>query len=94
MRDRELAGRRRRRFRATTDSQHSFPVASNVLARQFAQPTDFLERYHKRSNVETTFSMIKRKFGDSLRSKSDVAMTNEVLAKVLCHNLAVLIHEM
>lgn len=55
---------------------------------------DFLEHYHKRSNVETTFSMIKRKFGDSLRSKSDVAMTNEVLAKVLCHNLVVLIHEM
>jgi hypothetical protein len=55
---------------------------------------DFLAHYHKRSNVETTFSMIKRKFGDSLRSKTDVAMTNEVLAKILCHNLVVLIHEM
>jgi putative transposase len=39
MRDRELAGRRRRRGRATTDSRHAFPVAPNVLARQFAQPT-------------------------------------------------------
>jgi hypothetical protein len=38
--------------------------------------------------------MIKRKFGGSLRSKSDVAMTSEVLAKLLCHNLVVLIHEM
>ena len=55
---------------------------------------DFLAHYHKRSNVETTFSMIKRKFGDSLRSKTDTAMTNEVLAKVLWHNLVVLIHEM
>jgi len=54
----------------------------------------FLAHYHKRSNVETTFSMIKRKFGDSLRSKSDTAMVNETLAKVLCHNLVVLIHEM
>jgi len=27
---------------------------------------DFLSHYHKRSNVETTFSMIKAKFGDSL----------------------------
>jgi len=55
---------------------------------------EFLECYHKRSNVETTFSMIKRKFGDSLRSKTDVAMVNEALCKILCHNLVVLIHEM
>jgi len=55
---------------------------------------DFLERYHKRSNVESTFSMMKRKFGDGLRSKTDVAMVNEALCKVLCHNLVVLIHEM
>ena len=38
MRQHGLAGRRRRRFRATTDSCHTLPVASNVLARQFAQP--------------------------------------------------------
>jgi len=37
---------------------------------------------------------IKRKFGDSLRSKTDTAQVNETLAKVLCHNLVVLIHEM
>lgn len=55
---------------------------------------EFLLHYHKRSNVESTFSMIKRKFGDSLRSKTDTAQVNETLAKVLCHNLVVLIHEM
>lgn len=38
--------------------------------------------------------MMKRKFGDSLRSKTDTAMTNETLCKVLCHNLVVLIHAM
>jgi transposase InsO family protein len=38
MRQRGLAGRRRRRFRATTDSHHTLPVAANVLDRQFAQP--------------------------------------------------------
>jgi transposase len=54
---------------------------------------DFLQHYHKRSNVESTFSMMKRKFGDSLRSKTDVAMVNETLCKILCHNLVVLIHE-
>jgi transposase len=55
---------------------------------------EFLQHYHKRSNVESTFSMMKRKFGDSIRSKTDTAMTNETLCKVLCHNLVVLIHEM
>jgi hypothetical protein len=38
--------------------------------------------------------MIKRKFGDAVRSKTDTAMVNEALLKVLCHNLVVLIHEM
>ena len=55
---------------------------------------EFLAHYHKRSNVESAFSMMKRKFGDSLRSKTDTAMVNETLCKVLCHNLVVLIHEM
>jgi transposase InsO family protein len=35
MRVRGLAARRRRRFRVTTQSRHSFPLAPNVLARQF-----------------------------------------------------------
>jgi len=47
----------------------------------------------KRSNVESTFSMIKRKFGDAVRSRTDVAMVNETLCKVLAHNLCVLIQE-
>ena len=50
--------------------------------------------YHKRSNVETTFSMVKGKFGDSLRSKSDTGQVNEILLKFLCHNICVLIQEM
>jgi len=52
---------------------------------------DFLHHYHRRSNVETTFHMIKSKFGSRIRSKSGVAMVNEVLCKVLCHNLCVLV---
>lgn len=51
----------------------------------------FLQHYHKRSNVETVFSMIKGKFGDAVRSKTDVAQANEVLCKVLAHNLCVLV---
>jgi transposase len=52
---------------------------------------EFLESYHKRSNVESTFSMIKAKFGASVRSKTPVAQMNEVLCKVICHNLCVLV---
>jgi transposase len=48
---------------------------------------EFLQHYHKRSNVESTFSMIKAKFRDHVRSKTDTAMINEVLCKILCHNI-------
>lgn len=54
----------------------------------------FLSRYGQRSNNETTFSMLKMKFGGTLRSKSAVAQENEALAKCLCHNLCCLIQSM
>jgi transposase len=52
---------------------------------------EFLAHYHKRSNVESTFSMLKAKFGDYVRSKDETAQVNEVLCKVLAHNVCVLI---
>lgn len=52
---------------------------------------EFLQHYHQRSNVESTLSMVKRKFGDSVRSKTDTAMKNEVLAKLVCHNICCVI---
>jgi transposase len=54
---------------------------------------EFLQHYHKRSNVESSFSALKRKLGDSVRGKTDVSMKNEVLAKVVCYNLTVCIME-
>jgi transposase len=53
---------------------------------------EFLKKYHPRSNVESVFSAIKRKFGDSVRSKIEPATVNEVLCKVLCHNIGCVIH--
>src|SRR5207248_4214083 len=50
---------------------------------------DFLKHYHQRSNAESTFSMVKAKFRDHVRSKTDTAMKNEVLCKFLCHNIVV-----
>ena len=55
------------------------------------QRETFLQHYHKRSNVETTFSMIKAKFGQRLRAKTPVAQMNEALCKVRCHNICCVI---
>jgi transposase len=54
---------------------------------------EFLEHYHKRSNSETIFYMIKTKFGASIKSKNNTAQVNELLLKVLCHNICVVIQE-
>jgi transposase len=51
--------------------------------------TEFMKKYHRRSNAETGFSMVKAKFGDAVRSRCQVAMVNEALIKCLCHNICV-----
>jgi hypothetical protein len=38
--------------------------------------------------------MIKAKFGERLRSKTDTAQINEALCKVLCHNICCVIQSM
>jgi len=82
------------------------PFKSNATGRSHGSPTwkkmfklftenyeEFAKHYHKRSNVETCFAMIKRKFGDFCRCKSERSIINEILAKVLTHNIVCLIHE-
>jgi hypothetical protein len=59
---------------------------------QFNQD-EYMAHYHKRSNVESTFSAVKRKFGAAVMSRNDVAMINEVLCKFVAHNLCCLIME-
>lgn len=54
----------------------------------------FRAHYHKRSNVESTILMIKAKFGERIRSKKEAAQFNELLCKVLCHNICVTIQSM
>lgn len=55
---------------------------------------EFLQHYHARSNAESTMNMLKAKFGDLVKSKNWTAQKNEMLAKILCHNIVVVIHEM
>lgn len=54
---------------------------------------EFLEHYHKRSNSETCFHMIKTKFRDNLRSKNRTAQINELLLKIICDNICIVIQE-
>jgi transposase len=71
------------------------PPAGSPWARMWhtysSRPDEFLACYHRRSNVETVFSMVKGKFGDGLRGKTETAQDNEVYAKFIAHNLCVLI---
>lgn len=66
----------------------------NIMFRFFRDnKKEFMQHYDKRSNVESVFSMMKRKFGTHIRSKSSLSQENEVLCKALCHNICVLIQE-
>jgi hypothetical protein len=43
------------------------------------------------SRAESVFSICKVKFGDSIRSRTNVARINEVLCKLIAHNICCLI---
>lgn len=53
----------------------------------------FMKKYHLRSNAETGFYMIKQKFGDLTCMRNEVGSINDVLCKILCHNICVLVQE-
>jgi len=75
------------------NSKQPGPAAWRRMWGQFiANSAEFLEHYHRRSNVESTFSAVKRLFGGSVRSKNPTAQVNEVLCKALCFNLSRLVH--
>jgi len=93
MRELGIEGRRKRRFRATTDSQHRFPVASNVLMRDFdvdapntAWVTDItylatLEGWLYLAVILDLFS--RRVVGYAMSEQIDRALVLEALGKAL-----------
>ena len=85
-------------FETNSVAQSDYDPKSQLWTRMFQfynqHREEFLTHYHKRSNVETTFHMIKAKFGQRLRSRTLTAQINEALCKVLCHNLCVVIQSM
>ena len=82
-------------FKKTTNpSRRTMDIWGKMYHYFMYKHEEFLEHYHKRSNIETVFHMIKTKFRDNLRSKSKTAQVNELLCKILCHNICVVIQEM
>jgi len=81
-------------FKSNAQADRGTDVWSRMFYFYNFKRAQFLAHYHKRSNVETTFSMIKGKFGERLKSKTTTAQVNEALCKVLCHNLCVVIQSM
>lgn len=51
----------------------------------------FKDHYRHRGNVESAFSTVKRLFGPCVHSRNPAAQDCEILLKVLCHNIVVLI---
>ena len=81
-------------FKSTNNGNSDSPLWNRLFHYFQMNRAEFLQQYHQRSNAESVFSAIKRKFSASVRSKTEVAQTNEVLLKVLRHNIVCLIHKM
>lgn len=78
-------------FRSGARSDSVCPVWNKIFHYYSYHREEYMLHYHKCSNVESTFSMIKSRFGERVRSKTPTAQANEVLCKVVCHNLCVLV---
>jgi len=82
-------------FRSNTTGKADGSMFWSKMFHYFMYKHDeFLQHYHQRSNVETAFHMIKSKFGSAIRSRNPIAQKNEILLKILCHNICVVIQEM
>jgi transposase len=81
-------------FRTNTNIKNGDDLWKKLFHFYSYKREEFLAHYHRRSNVETAFAMIKAKFGEKLRCKTETAQINEALLKVLCHNLCVIIGSM
>lgn len=79
----------------TTEPTKNSPEIWNAMFLMFKNNSrEWEKHYHIRSNVETTFAMVKRRFGEILLSKNYVAQRSELMMKFICHNICCLIQEM
>lgn len=78
-------------FKSNVRERKDSKVWNKLLHFYSFHQTEFHEKYKHRGNVETGFSAIKAKFGDNLRCINEQGQTNELLAKIVCHNLSILV---
>jgi len=45
------------------------------------------EKYHQRNQVETAFSVLKRRFGESLKARKFYSQIKEIKIKIILHNI-------
>jgi transposase len=81
-------------FRSNTRGDTKCETWNRIFHYYSYHRDEYMTHYHKRSNSESAFSMIKTRFGERLRSKTETAQINELLCKVLAHNLVCLVQSM
>ena len=64
-----------------------FGQSGKGLIRKKAFKTFDEKAYHQRSKVETIFSVIKRKYGSVIKSKTYATQKNELLYRILAYNI-------
>jgi hypothetical protein len=60
---------------------------SGYYRRRIAQSFDE-EKYHQRNKVETVFSVLKQRFGESLKARKYRLQIKEIKIKVILYNLS------
>ena len=60
---------------------------SGYYRKRLAQSFDFT-RYHQRNKVETAFSVMKRKYGESLKARKVRLQVKEIKMKVILYNIS------
>ncbi len=67
----------------TRKRKRIFGLYRRELARSFDQ-----SRYHQRNKVETVFSVLKRKFGESLKARKFQAQVKELKIRLILYNIS------
>jgi len=87
----EVGGKPYIMFKEDSTHKGHKPSIWKKMYKEFCfEPEKYAAAYHQRSTIESAFSSIKRKFGERLFTKNAVAQENEILGKILCHNICVL----
>lgn len=81
-------------FKRNSKTGETKPGIWNYMLNLFTNKREYFDKnYHRRSNVESTFSMMKYPISPYIKSKNFQAQKNEVLIKCLCHNLCCLVEQ-